>query len=106
MRIDQCVGCAKSSKDRFVLSYEIQKTTNFRFQFNKLSLRFKRIAEEAIDVIKESPMEYQGKITHLANKKEGGFYRFRLPGCYLLYIVPMHETGVTTVVTLTGVKML
>jgi hypothetical protein len=101
------VGFAtKSPKDHFVLTYEIQKTTNFRFQFNKLSLRFKRVVEEAIEVIKESPMEYQGKITHLANKKEGGYYRFRLPGCYLLYIVPVHDATKTAAVTLTGIKIL
>lgn len=86
--------------------YEIQKTTNYRFQFNKLSLRFKRAIEEAIEIIKESPLEYQGKITHLANKKEGGLYRFRLPGCYILYVVPIHEAGENATITMTGVKML
>lgn len=86
--------------------HEIQKTTNFRFQYNKLNLRFKRWIEEAIEVIKETPTEFQGRITHLANKKEGGLYRYRMPGCYLLYVVPEHEAGTPTIVTLTAVKML
>jgi hypothetical protein len=51
-------------------------------------------------------MEFQGKITHLANKKEGGLYRFRIPGCYLLYIVPAHEPGEGAIITLTAVKKL
>ena len=70
--------------------YEIQKTTNYRFQYTKLNLRFKRFVDEAIDILKENPTEYQNKITHIGNKKDGGLYRFRIPGCYLLYVVPFH----------------
>ena len=84
--------------------HEIQKTTNFRFQYNKLSLKFKRFVEEAVEIIKETPTEFQGKIVHLSNKKDGSLYRFRLPGCYLLYVVPFHEQGSFTIITLTSVK--
>jgi mRNA-degrading endonuclease RelE of RelBE toxin-antitoxin system len=86
--------------------HEIQKTTNFRFQYNKLNLRFKRWVDEAIELIKESPTEFQGKITHLANKKDGSLYRYRMPGIYLLYVVPNHEAGEAATITLTAVKML
>lgn len=86
--------------------HDVQKTTNYRFQYNKLSLRFKRFVDEAVEIIKENPTDYQGKITHIANKKEGGMYRFRMPGCYLLYVMPEHEAGAPTTITLTNVKML
>lgn len=86
--------------------HEVQKTTNYRFQYNKLNLRFKRFVDEAVEIIKESPTEFQGKITHIASKKEGGMYRFRMPGCYLLYVVSEHEPGAPTTITLTNVKLL
>lgn len=86
--------------------HEIQKTTNYRFQYNKLNLRFKRFVDEAIEIIKEYPQEYQGKITHISNRKEGGLFRFRIPGCYLLYVVPEHEPEAPTTIMLMGVKML
>lgn len=86
--------------------YEIQKTTNYRFQYSKLELRFKRFIDEAIEVIKESPMDYQGKIMHLGNRKEGGLYRFRTPGLHLLYVVPAHEPGTSAIITLTAIKKL
>jgi hypothetical protein len=89
-----------------LLPYEITKTTNYRFQFNKLTLRFKRFVEEALEMIKETPTSLQGKITHLANSKEGALYRFRLPGCYIIYVVPPHEPGESVTITLTGIKML
>jgi mRNA-degrading endonuclease RelE of RelBE toxin-antitoxin system len=89
------------------MSYEIERTTNFRFEFTKLNLRFKRFVEEAIDTLKETPTELPGKITHLANKKDGGLYRFRVPGCYIIYVVPLLvEEGDVPRVILTGVKML
>jgi hypothetical protein len=84
--------------------HEIQKTTNFRFQYNKLNLRFKRMIDEAAEVLKENPTDFQNRITHIGNRKDGGLYRFRLPGCYLLYVVPEHEVGTFTVITLTNVK--
>ena len=68
--------------------FEVDKTTNFRFQYNKLSLKYKRFVDEAIKIIKESPTDFQGKITHLAAKKTHHLYRFRLPGAYILYLVP------------------
>ncbi len=86
--------------------YEISKTTNFRFQYNKLNLRYKRNIEDAIEYIKESPTEGQGKITQIANKKEGGLYRYRLPGCYIFYILPEHEEGEATIITMTAIKLL
>ena len=86
--------------------HEIQRTTNFRFQYNKLNLRFKRMVDDAAEVLKEYPTDFQNKITHIGNRKDGGLYRFRLPGCYLLYVVPIHEEGAATVITLTNVKTL
>jgi hypothetical protein len=88
------------------LAYELTKTTNYRFQFNKLNLRFKRFVEEALEIIKETPTEFPGKITRIANQKDGTLYRFRLPGCYILYVVPIHEPGELVMITLTAVKML
>jgi len=87
--------------------FEIEKTTNYRFQYNRLELRFKRFVDEAIEIIKEFPTDYQGKITHLANKKDGRMYRYRLPGCYLIYVLPetVQEEENGTLI-LTGVKML
>jgi len=86
--------------------YEIQKTTNYRFQYTKLNLRFKRFVDEAIDILKENPTEYQNKITHIGNKKDGGLYRFRIPGCYLLYVVPFHAENESPVIILTSVKLM
>lgn len=86
--------------------YEIQKTTNYRFQYTKLNLRFKRFVDEAIEVIKENPTDYQNKITHIGNKKDGGLYRFRIPGCYLMYVVPFHEEGEAPSIILLSVKMM
>jgi hypothetical protein len=86
--------------------YEIQKTTNFRFQYNKLNLRFKRMVDEASEILKEYPTDFQNKITHLGTRRDGGLYRFRLPGCYLLYVVPEHEEDATPSVILTTVKLL
>ena len=88
------------------MPYELAKTTNYRYQFNKLNLRFKRFVEEALEVIKETPTALQGKITHIANNKDGSLYRFRLPGCYIMYVVPAHEPGESVTITITGVKML
>lgn len=86
--------------------YEIQKTNNFRFQYNKLNLRYKRWVDEAIELIRQTPTELQGKIMHIANRKEGGLYRFRMPGCYLLYIVPEHEPGEESAIICTSIKLL
>jgi len=88
------------------LTYELTKTTNYRFQFNKLNLRFKRFVEEALEIIKETPTVFPGKITHIANQKDGSLYRYRLPGCYIIYVVPQHEPGESATITLTAVKML
>lgn len=86
--------------------HEIEKTTNFRYQYNKLNLRFKRFVDEAIEIIKEYPTDYQGKIKHLSNKKDGRLYRFRIPGCYILYIVPEAEPDAPSAIILTSVKLL
>jgi len=86
--------------------YEIQKTTNYRFQYTKLNLRFKRFVDEAIEVIKENPTDYQNRITHIGNKKDGGLYRFRIPGCYLMYVVPFHQEGEAQSIILLSVKLM
>lgn len=85
---------------------EIQKTTNYQFQYHKLNLRFRRLVDGAVDIIKESATEYQNKITHIGNKKEGGLYRFRMPGCYLLYVVPEHEPDSPALITLISIKLM
>ncbi len=85
---------------------EVQKTTNYRFQYHKLNLRFRRFVDEAVEIIKEYPTEYQNKITHIGNRKEGGLYRFRMPGCYLLYVVPEHEEGEAGSIILTTIKLM
>lgn len=84
------------------MRYEIQRTNNFRFQYNKLALKHKRFVEEAIDVLKETPDECQGKITPLARKKNGRLYRFRVPGAHILYIIHSDEP----IVTMTQIKVL
>lgn len=86
--------------------HEIQRTSNFRAQYQKLELRFRRFVDEAMDVIKEFPIDYQNKITHLGNKKDGGLYRFRIPGYYIIYVVPIHDPGSLTIVTMTNLQKL
>lgn len=84
------------------MQFEIERTNNFRFQYNKLTLRMKRFIDEAVEVIKESPTAFQGKITALAKKKEGRLYRYRVPGAHILYVV----NDENPIVTLTNVKTL
>ena len=69
----------------------IDKSSNFKYKYSKLNLRLRRLADEAIDIIREHPTDFQNKITHISNRKEGGLYRFRQPGCYLIYVVPEPE---------------
>ncbi|WP_373531700.1 hypothetical protein [Vampirovibrio sp.] len=85
---------------------EIQKTSNYQFQYHKLNLRFRRLVDVAVDVLKENPTEYQNKITHIGNKREGGLYRFRMPGCYLLYVIPEHEVDTPASIILTAIKLM
>jgi hypothetical protein len=85
---------------------EIQKTTNYQFQYYKLNLRFRRLVDAAVEILKESPTEYQNRITHIGNKKEGGLYRFRMPGCYLLYVLPERTPDAPLKVVLTGIKVM
>ena len=82
--------------------YELERTTNYRFQYNKLNLRMRRFVDEAIEIIKESPTDFHGKISHMANRKTHNMYRFRVPGAYIIYLVPVEGT----VVTLTNIKSL
>lgn len=87
--------------------HEIQKTTNFQFQYHKLNLRFRRLVDGALDVLKESPTDYQNRITHIGNRREGGLYRFRMPGCYLLYVVPENVAAEEAPkVILTSIKLM
>jgi len=86
--------------------HEIQKTTNFQFQYHKLNLRFRRLVDSAMEILKETPTDYQNKITQIGNRKEGGLYRFRMPGCYLLYVVAEHEQGEAPKVILIGLKIM
>lgn len=84
------------------MRYEIQRTNNFRFQYNKLPLKMKRFVEEAIEVLKESPEDCHGKITPLSRKKDGRLFRFRVPGAHILYILHSEDP----LVTMTQIKLL
>jgi len=94
------------------MPFEIQRTSNFSAKYNKLTLRFKRLVDQAVEIIKEFPTDYQNRITVLSQKKEGRLYRFRLPGCYLFYIVPQGENddevraSAGNAITLTELKLL
>lgn len=85
---------------------EIQKTSNYMFQYHKLNVRFRRLVDSAVDILKESPKEYQNRITQIGTKKEGGLYRFRMPGCYLLYVIPEGEPNTPVKVILSGIKVM
>jgi hypothetical protein len=76
------------------------------FQYHKLKLRFRRLVDSAVDILKENPTEYQNRITHIGNRKEGGLYRFRMPGCYLLYVIPESDPDTPVKVILTGIKVM
>lgn len=91
-----------------MVTYDVEKTTSYRLQFSKLNLRFKRFVEEAVETVKQTPTDLPGKITHIGNKKDGGLYRFRVPGCYLMYVVPFQapDNGQASTIILTGVQML
>lgn len=84
------------------MRYEIQRTNNFRFQYGKLTLKHKRFIEEAIEILKDTPEEFQGRITPLAKKKDGRLYRIRIPGAHILYIIHHDEP----VVMMTQIKIL
>lgn len=86
--------------------HEIQKTSTYSREYQKLALRFRRMIDEAVDVIKEYPIEYQSKITKISNHKDGVMFRFRIPGCYLMYVVPPFDEGEAVVITLLDIKQL
>lgn len=81
------------------MTYEFEKTPNYRFQYNKLPLKMKRFVEEALDIIQASPTEFQGRIRHLSDKKDHRMFRYRIPGAYLIYLVP-NEGQVITLMNL------
>lgn len=82
--------------------YEFEKTPNYRFQYNKLPLKQKRFVEEALDIIQLTPKEFQGRIRHLSDKKEHTMWRYRIPGAYIIYLVPNEGT----IITLINIKKL
>jgi mRNA-degrading endonuclease RelE of RelBE toxin-antitoxin system len=89
------------------MRYEIELTSYFRSRYNKLDHRFKRCIDNAVEILKDYPTDYQQRITFISKRKEGGLYRFRMPGCYLYYIIPeqaAEKTGLS--ITLTEVKVL
>jgi mRNA-degrading endonuclease RelE of RelBE toxin-antitoxin system len=81
--------------------YELEKTSNFRSRFDQLEFRLKRTVQEAQEVLKESPQEYQNHITFLSKRKDTLLYRFRVPGAYILYTVHEKEP----LVTLTSIQV-
>jgi mRNA-degrading endonuclease RelE of RelBE toxin-antitoxin system len=82
--------------------YEIELTATYRVQLNRLTQKFHRFVLEAIDILKESPTQYQDRIMVLSKQKEKNQrFRYRLPGgIYLFYTV--HQTQ--PLVTLTGIR--
>jgi hypothetical protein len=86
--------------------HEIQRTSTFTRQYQQLALRFRRMVDEAMDIVKEYPVEYQSKITKISNHKDGVMYRFRMPGCYMMYVVPPFEEGESVIITLLDIKHL
>lgn len=86
--------------------YDIQKTAGYRTQYNRLDLRYRRFVDEAVEVIKQYPTDYQNRITRISSRKEGGLYRFRMPGCYLLYLVPERTGEAETTITLMQIKLM
>lgn len=86
--------------------HEIQKTTSYSREYQKLGLRFRRLLDEAVEVLKEYPIDYQSKITKISNHKDGVMYRFRMPGCYLMYVVPPFKEGEAVTITLLSIKQL
>jgi mRNA-degrading endonuclease RelE of RelBE toxin-antitoxin system len=86
--------------------HDIQKTSTFLREYQKLKLRYRRMVDEAMDVLKETPTDYQSRITKISKHKDGIMYRYRLPGMYLMYVVPPFETGESKVVTILDIKSL
>ncbi|WP_303674263.1 hypothetical protein [Vampirovibrio chlorellavorus] len=71
--------------------HNVDKSSNFKYKYSKLPLRLRRLTDEAVEIIREHPTDFKNRITHISNRKEGALYRFRQPGCYLIYIVPEPE---------------
>ncbi|MEM0950678.1 MAG: hypothetical protein AAGI66_00870 [Cyanobacteria bacterium P01_H01_bin.74] len=88
------------------MAYETSTTSAFRNQYNKVDRRLRRIVDDAVEIIKEFPTDYQHKITYISKRKEGGLYRFRVPGCHIFYILPEKETEKPNTIILTAVKPL
>ena len=101
--------------------YELEKTSTYRFQYSRLDLKKKRLVDAAIEEIKQTPTEAQGKITLLSGnstnteelsdakkralrrkqmkgeviKEDKNKYRYRLPGLYIFYTVHAYEYRIT-----------
>ena len=86
--------------------HELQKSSPFIREYSKLNLRFRRMVDEALEVLKETPTDYQSKITKISKHKDGLMYRYRMPGCYLVYVVPPYSEGEYTVITLLDIRNL
>lgn len=83
--------------------YDIEQTSNYRFQYGKLPLKLRRFVDEATDILKLYPTEYKGRITHLSKHKDKThWYRFRIPGAYIMYLVNLEEP----LVLLSNIKIL
>lgn len=86
--------------------HEILKTPTYQREYQKLGLRYRRMVDEAIEVLRETPLEFQSKITKISKHKDGMMYRFRLPGFYLMYVVPPFNDGEFPPVTVLDIKAL
>ncbi len=86
------------------MPHDIDKTSNFANEYSRLNLRYKRLVDKALEIIKETPTEYQTLITQISKRKDGGLYRLRMPSCFLLYAVPTHKLNEYTTITLLNVK--
>jgi mRNA-degrading endonuclease RelE of RelBE toxin-antitoxin system len=82
--------------------YELEPTTQYRVKYNKLDARLKHLIHEAMEILREFPTEYQGRIMRLAKRKENVYYRIRVPGAHVHYFI--HEDQ--PLVTLTNIEVL
>lgn len=82
--------------------YELERTPNYRFQYGRLNLKLKRFIDEALEIVKQNPKEYQGRISYMSSLKNKNFYRIRIPGAYIHYWLDDEMP----IITLTQIRIL
>lgn len=82
--------------------FEIDKTSMFRSKYEALPVRLRRRIQEGIEILKETPTDYRGRIMYMAKRKDkSALYRFQLQGIQLFYL--LHPD--TPVVTMTNLSL-